>query len=159
LKSAKAVTPGQSYWFQRHPRWTLFVVQVCSVLLALLLAEGAARLIFPKWVPDRQDRVNFWRYDALLGWSQTPNQEGRLNHPEFSVDIRINSLGLRDDEYPVERTAKRRMLVLGDSFGWGFGVEQEQRLTEIIEGLHPEWEIINASVSGYGTDQEFLYLR
>lgn len=51
------------------------------------------------------------------------------------------------------------MLVLGDSFGWGFGVEQDERFSEILERRHPDWEIINASVSGYGTDQQFLYLR
>ena len=51
------------------------------------------------------------------------------------------------------------MLVLGDSFGWGFGVEQHERFSEILEDAHRDWEILNASVSGYGTDQEFLLLR
>jgi hypothetical protein len=51
------------------------------------------------------------------------------------------------------------MFVLGDSFGWGFGVELHQRFSELLEEAHPDWEIINASVSGYGTDQEFLFLQ
>jgi len=51
------------------------------------------------------------------------------------------------------------MLVLGDSFGWGFGVEHQERFSEILEKAHPDWEIINASMNGYGTDQQFIYLR
>lgn len=51
------------------------------------------------------------------------------------------------------------MLVLGDSFGWGFGVELDERFSEILEKAHPDWEIINASVGGYGTDQQFLFLK
>jgi lysophospholipase L1-like esterase len=74
------------------------------------------------------------------------------------VEVTINASGLRDDEYPTERTSKRRMLVLGDSMAWGFGVELRERFSEHLERRHPEWEIINAAVSGYGTGQEYLYL-
>src|SRR4030095_12115366 len=81
------------------------------------------------------------------------------DNPEFSVEVSINSHGQRDDEYPVERTGKRRMFVLGDSLGWGFGVELHERFSERMEDIHPDWEIINASVSGYSTDQELLYLQ
>lgn len=49
------------------------------------------------------------------------------------------------------------MLLMGDSFGWGFGVEQDEIFIEQIEARNEGWEIINASVSGYGTDQEYLY--
>jgi len=66
---------------------------------------------------------------------------------------------MRDSECAEERTGKKRMLVLGDSFGWGFGVEQRERFSELLENRHPDWEIINASVSGYGTDQELLFLE
>ena len=55
--------------------------------------------------------------------------------------------------------SRRRMLLLGDSFAWGFGVDYGERISEILERLHPEWEVINAGVNGYGTDQELLYLR
>lgn len=95
----------------------------------------------------------------MLGWAHRPNQEGRFVHQDFSVNVKINSYGLRDHEYALERTSKKRMLVLGDSYGWGFGVEHAERFDEILERRYTDWEIINASVSGYGTDQQFLYLR
>jgi hypothetical protein len=122
------------------------------------LTELAARAFDSEWT-HAKDWEKFWTYDERLGWAHTPRQKGRFDQAEFSVEVSINSQGLRDDEYPLERTAKRRMLVLGDSFGWGWGVEHHERFSEIIEKSHPDWEIINASVVGYGTIQELLYLE
>jgi hypothetical protein len=49
--------------------------------------------------------------------------------------------------------------VLGDSFGWGYGVEHQERFDTLLEQRLPDWDFINASVSGYGTDQQYLWLR
>lgn len=130
-----------------------------SVLLTMLLAELACRSLFPTWMPVSADR-KFWRYDATLGWFHEPGKEGRFRHPDFEIHVKISSQGLRDNFYkpdPSPQTA--RVLVLGDSIGWGYGVEQNERFTEIIEAGDPGLEIVNACVSGYGTGQELLYLK
>lgn len=117
-------------------------------------------MFFPQFAPACGERVGFWCYDELLGWFHAPGGQGRFVHRDFSIDVNINSLGLRDTEYPLERTGgRKRMLIMGDSFGWGFGVSCDERFSEILERSHQDWEVINASVSGYGTDQQFLYLR
>lgn len=149
----------RQYWFYRHPKFTLSAFALIGCVALIVLAELSARALLPEWAPPREERVKFWVYDELLGWAHAPNQHGRFNHRDFSVEVVINSQGMRDSEYSVERTGKRRMLVLGDSYGWGFGVEHSERFSEIMEDAYPDWEIINASVSGYGTDQEFLFLR
>lgn len=149
----------REYWFHRHPKLALSVSALVGCASLIILAELSARALFPNWAPTREERVKFWVYDELLGWAHTPNQRARFNHPDFSVEVVTNSQGMRDSEYTVERTGRSRMLVLGDSFGWGFGVEHNERFSEILENTHHDWEIINASVSGYGTDQEFLFLK
>jgi hypothetical protein len=132
---------------------------VGSTLAMLFLAELFTRFFLPHWAPIAEHR-NFWRYDELLGWSHMPGETGQFEHVEFSVKVSMNSHGLRDKEYSLQRPEdKNRLLVLGDSFGWGFGVEHEQIFTEILEKKHPDWEIINASVAGYSTDQQLLYLK
>lgn len=146
-------------WFHRHPVITLSGVVVFGTIFLLCLAEVAARVVVPQWAPPGAQRVTFWVYDDLLGWAHQPNQHGRFVHQDFNIDVKINSDGLRDDGYDLKRNEKKRMLVLGDSFGWGFGVEHDQRFSEVLEKKHADWEIINASVSGYGTDQEYLYLK
>ena len=149
----------QSRWFHRHPGLTLLALALLGCVALIVVMEIAARKFVPHWAPAAEERVKFWAYSELLGWEHVPNQRGRFNNPAFSVDVAINSHGMRDDEYPLERTGKKRMLVIGDSFGWGFGVQHEERFSELMEVGRPDWEIINASVSGYGTDQQFLFLK
>lgn len=132
----------------------------CTVLVVVLIvAEIASRFLCPHWRPFQSPRNLFWNYDAQLGWSLRPNQRGPFVGEDFSVSVSNNNWGLRDDEYPLERTGKSRMLVLGDSFAWGFGVELDRRFSEILEAKHADWEIINSAVSGYSTDQEYIYLK
>lgn len=162
VKEARSVldSPAQS---PSRPAAYLYLLMrlmaVAGVILVLLLAEGIARTVFPSLAPAREERAKFWRHDPLLGWANVPNSRGRFNHLDFSVAVSHNADGLRDEEYLLARTDKKRMLVVGDSFVWGFGVEAEERFTELLEVAHPDWEIINTGVSGYSTDQEFLYLR
>jgi len=137
-----------------------FALLLLAILCAVVAIEMFARIFIRSWAPTSTEQVEFWHYDSLLGWSHQPLQTGRFTNPYFSVSVSISAQGLRDKAYPFERVeGKRRLLVLGDSFGWGFGVEQSEIFSEVLERNHPEWEIINASVSGYGTDQEFLYLK
>jgi len=132
---------------------------LASTATALLLGELVLRLLGwnPMYVSPERDR--FWRYDALLGWAHVPGQEGVLETPQFRISVLINHLGLRDREHLYERpSGVKRILVLGDSFAWGYGVEAEERFSQRLEtslGV----EVINAGVSGYSTDQELLWLK
>ncbi len=111
-------------WFDRNPKKTLLFVTIFLSLLLLTVGEFTSRILFPNWAPTRAER-NLWTYDRLLGWAHRPNQSGTFKHPDVHVTVKLNSHGLRDNEYPMTRTKNGRILVLGDSFGWGFGVEHE----------------------------------
>jgi hypothetical protein len=68
------------------------------------------------------------------------------------------SFGLRaSDHVQLQKTSeRRRVLVLGDSYVWGVGASQEELFTDPqVYGTNDE--IINCGVSGYGTDQEYLF--
>lgn len=107
-----------------------------------------------------QNEFVFYQYDSLLGWRNRPGVEGRLKTLETTTEIRINRHGLRDRDYPYQKGAERRILVLGDYTVWGYGVEQEESFPKRLEkSLSPSWEVINAGTTGYSTDQELLYLR
>ncbi len=146
-------------WFENNPRKTIFSFIAFFCLLLLLGAEFASRIIIPEWAPAGLENRKFLVYDRLLGWANEPNQKEIFHDLDFTIEVRINSYGLRDREYILQRTEKKRLLIVGDSMGWGWGVEQNERFSEILEEMYENWEIINASVIGYGTDQEFLYLR
>jgi lysophospholipase L1-like esterase len=111
----------------------------------------------PLYVSPERDR--FWKYDSLLGWAHQPGQEGVFETPQFRTVVRINENGLRDREHSYERqNDNERILVLGDSFAWGYGVEESERFSQLLEGALGV-EVINAGVSGYSTDQELLWYK
>jgi lysophospholipase L1-like esterase len=88
-----------------------------------------------------------------IGHVHKPNSSAHL----MNVDVSINSDGLRDTEYPVERNKSYRMAFLGDSLTFGWGVEKkhtfEHRLEEILNRQQPT-EILNFGTGNYNTSQE-----
>ena len=98
-------------------------------------------------------------YDETYGWRNIPNWKGTT----FGRTLTINSKGLRDSEYPyMKPKGSRRILILGDSYTWGYGVSDDDIYTEILENKlrkHGSWEVLNAGVSGWGTDQQYLFLK
>ena len=132
---------------------------IVSTLFALALSEIALRLMgmHPLYVSPERDR--FWKYDSLLGWAHEPGQEGIFETPQFRTVVRINENGLRDRQHSYERQNDlARILVLGDSFAWGYGVEESERFSQLLEKSLGA-EVINAGVSGYSTDQELLWYQ
>jgi len=94
-----------------------------------------------------------------------PHATGRYQTVEFDTEYRINSLGLRDHEFSEGKPPHTfRILMLGDSFTEGDGVETNQTFSKLIEAgldslvspLH--YEVINAGVGSYSTILHYLYL-
>jgi hypothetical protein len=99
------------------------------------------------------DRV--YNYDAELGWFPYPNSTLTFTGIR-TINVRHNSLGLRDIE--PEATAKPTIAFIGDSFVWGYDAEENERFTNLLRARLPEQRIVNAGVTAYGTDQEYLLL-
>jgi len=75
----------------------------------------------------------------------------------------VNAYGIRDHDYPLDKPpGVFRIVVLGDSFGYGLYVSIDDAFPKLIEkrlqtALPPGFdrlEVINLSVSGYDTEQE-----
>jgi lysophospholipase L1-like esterase len=99
-------------------------------------------------------------YDPLLGWKNIPSWQATTRGKKLT----INSRGLRGREYPYKKApGVTRILVLGDSYIWGYGVADQEVLTEVLEerlgGAAGRYEVLNAGVSGWGNDQEYLWLK
>jgi len=91
--------------------------------------------------------------DPRIGHVHRPNSEATL----MGVPVRINGDGFRDRDYPVERTGARRLVFLGDSLTFGWGVAEDLRFESILErefGKRAPTEIINLGTGNYNTVQE-----
>jgi hypothetical protein len=95
-----------------------------------------------------------------------PNMSYRHRTPEYKISIRTNSKGIREDrEIPYEKPKNtKRIILLGDSFGMGYGVELDQMFITrskhyLKEKYGHEVEVVNLSTSGHGNAEELLTLQ
>jgi hypothetical protein len=136
------------------------LLALAAALVAFLVCEGAARLVLPAWKPPPASGVPFFRPDPRLGWALREGWTGEFPLPHRTTHVAISEQGFRDAaRAPHPPSGKNRVLVLGDSFGFGFGVEHEETFERRLETLRPDLEVVNAAVPGYGTDQELLLLE
>jgi len=131
-----------------------------SLLLTLVVLEGAARIL-------HLGSGGFWEPDPLYGWRNIPNASGWEScYGECAVFVKINSLGLRDNETPYQPApTEQRILLLGDSMTAGMQVPLDDTFGKVL-GAHlnaslgtSDWHVINAAVNGFGTDNELLLYR
>ncbi len=129
-----------------------------SLLFTLALLEGAARIF-------KLGTGLFWEPDPQLGWVNIPDASGWEScYGECQIRVTINSQGLRDREIPYENeSGATRILMLGDSTTAAMQVDLEETFVKQLESelneSAGEWEVINAGVNAYGTDNELLFYR
>jgi lysophospholipase L1-like esterase len=116
---------------------------------------GSAKL--PSRAPDAIPMVERHR----AGWGFEPGST--IVHG--NVEITINSLGLRGAELPATKAPDEiRLLSLGDSTVYGYGVREDEVFGGVAAALlaeasgHPVLHV-NAALPGYDTDQAMLVLQ
>ncbi len=145
---------------RRSPPWPLrLVLVVLSTLIGLALVEVTFRLAKLKrlTIPAGIDHPHF--HHRL-----NSNQDYRFNSGEFDVTIHTNRYGLRGLDPVIPKPAGvLRILMLGDSFTFGFPVKDDEAFASRIEqGLKEQGypvEVINGGVSGYSPTLHYLSLR
>ena len=159
------------------------VLSLCSVVVTLGLVEIAIRVCYwagyapltipyravekawkAEWIARHSNSnvtitYGYDQYHPQFGWSLTPG----LKEFEFGwhPPVTSNSKGMRDErEFSYEKQpGVQRIVVLGDSFTFGQGVEQDRTWPALLQAQLPEWEVLNMAVHGYGVDQQLLVLQ
>lgn len=131
-------------------------VQCVVLLITLAGCEVILRVIDLRYLRmDESGVAPVYAHHAELGWFPIPNSAQAYTGAR-TVNVRHNSLGLRDIEH--DDTPKPTLLFLGDSFVWGYDAEEDERFTTILRGRLPD-RIVNAGITAYGTDQQYLLLQ
>ena len=130
-----------------------------SLLVSLLLAEGAVRLLglagsgrgAPWFAGGNHPRFLF-QPDPASGYRLRPGFVGRQVAPagEFEVPVVVNALGLRDHAHPAP--PRPALLALGDSMTFGEGVEAEEAWPAVLERAAAV-RVHAAGVPGFGSPQ------
>jgi lysophospholipase L1-like esterase len=106
---------------------------LAGLVVGIGLAEGLTRLLLPAFDPSGRFEFTYPVGSLLLG---RPGTEARQikNTGDYDVAVRINSHGLRDAN-DVATAGSDDILVVGDSFVWGWGVEAQDRFSDQLQIL------------------------
>ena len=154
--------------FNRCIGWALFYLTSVFLLLeaSLRIYYGVTDKIPPhfdysvrkewQWIRERATSGNAsfnekFEYDPWIGWNNRANRH--------SGDVKINAEHMRNEkEFKAgPHPQHKRLMVLGDSFSFGYGVSNEQTYAAQLAGNYlQDWEVLNLSVSATGTDQQII---
>jgi lysophospholipase L1-like esterase len=143
------------------------VLGALTAVLCLAIAESFVRL----GLGDMDYAMEMWKYahvlkrvsnDSAQVFTHVPGARAHL----MGVDVRINSHGLRGREIDYAKPpGTRRVLMLGDSLTFGWGVPENEVTSAAVERKlndklkDARWEVINSGVGNYNTRLEVHYLE
>ena len=95
--------------------------------------------------------------DDDLGWKLAPSKTSTHHSRYFDTEYTTNSFGFRDKPRSTTKAAgSYRILLYGDSFIFGWGVNAGLRFADLIEARTPGLEMWNRAVPGWGLDQQIV---
>lgn len=144
-----------------------FIILLCLIALEILLS--AAEIPIKRSKEESEEAMKRFRvsynkvissFEPDLGYKMPPDLDVRLEgHPDYSFGVRSNPLifkgvGFRDDGLDKEAYA----VAIGDSFVWGYGVEESDVWTEVLEARLNK-DISNLGMPGFSALQYGIMLR
>lgn len=134
------------------------ILMIDPIFYRILDFDSASERL--KWVKRHENVEILYDYEThspTLGWALQPNLR---NVTVGDKVLNTNARGLRGvQEYGYDRTANKRIIVLGDSFTFGMDVSDDETYVAYLDKQLPRVEVLNFGVPGYGHDQMLIYFR
>ena len=138
-----------------------FVLLVLSLCVAIIVAEIALPFFKIRTIEEavyhvRRPVVQFvyGKYHRKTSYTLKKNLRNiRLSYPnQLDYTIDTNKYGFRGPDWDLS-PERKNIIILGDSFAFGWGVQWEQTAGKIIENelqkQNPAFQTINLSIPGY----------
>ena len=104
----------------RRRRFFVVVALISFTLLGTVAIDRVVGLFIPR--NPNSPRLIF-----------APHAEAVYKSVEFTFVASINDLGFRDRDFSLSKTANQRVLAIGDSFTYGWGVRADQSWPKVLE--------------------------
>ena len=141
--------------------WASLLLLAASVMVGLVVLEVGVRITFGDVCSHRGIYAAHPRYLYTLHPGFSGKQFFQLYEDESAeIPVSISMQGLRDRACGPRKDNEFRILLLGDSYTFGWALAREHTLSYLLEerlkshGLPEDISVINAGVSGYGPWQE-----
>ena len=135
---------------------------VFSVIISFIMAE---LLLAAFDISVLKQDSDYRTSDDVFHHSFVPNSSAEFKSSEWDVKYNINSFGFRDREFSIKKPDNVfRVLMLGDSFTEGYGMEVENSFPKQFESIlnqrsDKKYEVINTGVGSYSPIIEYLILK
>jgi hypothetical protein len=143
---------------------SLSVILIITVLL-LLLIEGASGFVLFIGEFSTDDHApmaerRHTEYDRELGWINIPN----VNIDDMygpGIYLKTNGQAFRSDYDFSEKVPEGRVRLVcsGDSFTFGYGVDNDNTWCAQLTRFDSRLETVNMGQGGYGIDQAYLWYK
>jgi hypothetical protein len=142
--------PGRS-GDSRRAEWLLLSCSTGAILGLLATTELSLRAAAPDDLTGPAAMERLHRPSEVYGWEPRPGFAARIEGMRTTIDGR----GARGPEADDEAADSRRILMLGDSIAFGWGVHDEETFAALLDS-GARTSVLNLAVEGYGLDQTLL---
>lgn len=147
------------------------IISICIMFcLTLFICELLVRKFKPQMTYSKAVYYSpdCYAADPLLPFTLAKNYRCKMRsaNGEFDVSARLNSLSYRGAEFSIDKPpGKTRILVIGDSMTFGWGLPDNQTYPFILENMlkekgFPAAEVVNGGYTGgLSPDSYYIYLK
>ena len=125
-----------------------------SIVASFLFVEGMLRVLpfsGRQWFPEGMYQNDA---DPEIAYRLAENFKADIRTLHFRFRVTTNSLGFRGPELRTDG-GEPNILMVGDSFMFGQGVDDEDTVASIVARWLPYDQVINAGVYGYRPSQSY----
>lgn len=137
-----------------------FLFPVVSIVLSILLVAVVSEIVLriSGYSPSNVNPLGaFHEFDSNLGHRGRRLVSGHFRRPEFDALITHDENGFRRQEYQNKASlCEHDVFVFGDSFTWGWGVDQGEGFTDRMSLLIPAYCVHNYGIDSTGTAVQYI---
>jgi len=163
LALALSVTDAEKWLERAYAKRFQLTLLLISLGVTFGVLEALIRITDPLG-------ISYYEEAARYQFDKVADPDLIFRHPRSwqsryqGADVRYNEMGLRDDPIGPKSKGEYRILFLGDSVPFGWGVAQDQIFTARLQRLLAAKSehlirVINTGVGGYDTVQEVTYFK
>lgn len=137
------------------------IVVLFGLIISISLGETLLRVVFGDKFAKRP---GFFIADDKLGWKSASNLNHTFYGEDFKIKVKTDSAGYRISSLGEIDYSKELIILLGDSYVFGWGVSTEETCASYLDKLvtkasNGNVRVANLGVGGYGTFQYSMRLE